>query len=50
MGFGSFETASRTIAGYEVINMIRKGQIRAIGKGDIQCQVQFIEQLFKIAA
>ncbi len=50
MGFGSFETASRTIAGYEVINMIRKGQIRDIGKGHIQRQVQFIEQLFKIAA
>lgn len=28
MGFGSFNTARRTIRGYEIMNMIRKGQIQ----------------------
>ena len=26
LGFGSFDTAERALQGYEVINMIRKGQ------------------------
>ena len=50
MGFGSYETASRTIAGYEVMHMLRKGQIRDIDKGDSHSQVQFIKHLFNIAA
>jgi transposase-like protein len=50
MGFGSFETASRTIAGYEVMHMLRKGQVRDVGKGDIRGQDRFIEQLFRTAA
>jgi transposase-like protein len=35
MGFFSFETAWRTLQGFEVMNMIRKGQMQGIGKGDI---------------
>jgi hypothetical protein len=31
-------------------NMIRKGQVEGIGKGDIRGQVRFVESLFKIAA
>ncbi len=27
MGFGSFNTARRTIRGYEIMNMVRKGQV-----------------------
>src|SRR6185437_7050135 len=34
-GFRSFEGARRTISGYEVIHMIRKGQIRWLLKGDV---------------
>ena len=30
MGFGSFDTARRTIKGYEIMNMLRKGQVTAI--------------------
>ena len=32
LGFGSFNTARRTIQGYEAMNMIRKGQIKNVEK------------------
>jgi hypothetical protein len=48
--FRSVEGALRTIAGYEAMNMIRKGQIRWLAKGDIVGQVNYIEQVFGIAA
>jgi transposase-like protein len=50
LGFKSFHTAWRTLRGFEAMNMIRKGQIEGIEKGDIKSQVQFIEDLFPIAA
>ena len=50
MGFGSFNTARRTLRGYEAMNMIRKGQIQGIEKGDIKGQVEFVSQLFGVAA
>jgi transposase-like protein len=50
MGFFSVETASRTLQGYEVMNMIRKGQVTGVGKGDITGQVTFIAYLFGVAA
>ena len=50
MGFFSFETAERTLQGYEVLHMIRKGQVRGVGKGDISGQVTFIASLFGVAA
>jgi transposase, IS6 family len=46
MGFFSVETAGQTLQGYEVLNMIRKGQVRGVGKGDITGQVSFIASLF----
>ncbi len=49
MGFFSFQTAWRTLQGYEVMNMMRKGQIRGVDKGDIRCQVAFIAHLFGVA-
>jgi transposase, IS6 family len=50
LGFFSFNTARRTIGGYEVMNMIRKGQIEGIKKGDIRGQVRFMADLFNVAA
>ena len=50
MGFGSFNTARRTIRGYEAMNMIRKGQIQGIEKGDIKGQVEFVYQIFGVTA
>jgi len=32
------------------MNMIRKGRIKGIKKGDTKSQVEFIENLFNIAA
>lgn len=50
MGFGSFNTARRTLRGYEIMNMIHKGQIRGIEKGEILAQVEFGTQIFGVAA
>lgn len=47
--FRNFWSASRTIAGYEVMNMIRKGQIQNVERGDILGQIGFIHSLFGIA-
>ena len=49
-GFGGFWTARRTLAGYEAMAMIRKGQVRNIGGNDIRGQALFIAGLFQIAA
>ena len=49
MGFFSFETAWRTLQGYETMNMLRKGQIGGIEKGDSMKQVIFIASLFGVA-
>ena len=50
LGFFSFETAWRTLQGYEVMHMVRKGQMRGVEKGDILGQVAFIASLFGVAA
>ena len=50
MGFFSFETAWRTLQGYEIMNMIRKGQLHDGSKGDVRGQVTFIAQLFGVVA
>ena len=47
--FRSVDGALRTIVGYEAMNMIRKGQIRWLEKGDVVGQIAFIEQIFGIA-
>ena len=48
--FRSVDGALRTIAGYEAMNMIRKGQVRWLAKGDVIGQVRFIERAFGIAS
>ena len=48
--FRSIDGALRTIAGYEAMNMIRKGKIRWLPKDDTVGQVRFIEQTFGLAA
>src|ERR671921_1410332 len=50
LGFGSIQTARRTLAGYEAMAMIRKGQVRNIGGGDMRAQATFVAGLFGIAA
>jgi transposase-like protein len=50
LGFGGFHTARRTLAGYEAMAMVRKGQVRNIGGSDIRAQATFITGLFEMAA
>jgi transposase-like protein len=50
MGFGSFNTARRTIRGCEIMNMVRKGQIQGVEKGAVKQRVKFINQIFGVAA
>ena len=49
LGFGSFWTARRTLAGYEAMAMMRKGQVRNINGSDIKAQAAFIAKLFEVA-
>jgi transposase, IS6 family len=48
--FRSVDGALNTIAGYEAMHMIRKGQIRWLPKGDTVGQVRFVNQIFGLAA
>ncbi len=50
LGFGSLRTARRTLAGYEAMAMIRKGQARNIDRHDIRAQTAFVAGIFKIPA
>src|SRR4051812_15511208 len=46
MGFFSFETAWQTLQGFEIMNIIRKGQVQGVEKGDVRGQVA---KLFGVA-
>ncbi len=50
LGFGSLRTARRTLAGYEVMAMTRKGQVHNIGGREMQAQAAFIARLFEVSA
>ena len=38
------------LQGYEVMHLIRKGQMQGVNKGDVLGQVAFIASLFGVAA
>jgi transposase-like protein len=50
LGFFSFQTAWNTLQGYESMNMIRKGQMHGVEKGNIPGQLSFIASLFGLVA
>jgi transposase, IS6 family len=50
LGFGSFHIARHTLCGYETMNMVRKGQIQGVPKGDVLGQISFIKKIFGLAA
>jgi transposase-like protein len=50
MGFGSFNTARRTIRGYEIMNMVRKGQVLEVPKGAVKERVLFLNRIFGVVA
>ncbi|GLV55932.1 IS6 family transposase [Dictyobacter sp. S3.2.2.5] len=49
MGFFSFETAWRTVQGFEIMNIIRKGQLQGVDKRDVRGQVALVAKLFGVA-
>jgi len=50
LGFKSFNTARRTIKGYEVMHMLRKGQVVGVAKGEVQVQLNFMAQVLGMTA
>ncbi|QRM33604.1 IS6 family transposase [Microvirga sp. VF16] len=50
LGFKSLTSASQTIAGYEAMAMIRKGQVVGVPANDMKAQSDFIAGLFNAAA
>ena len=50
LGFDSFNTARRTLKGYEAMAMIRKGQIKDIDRDNVTGQISFIHKIFGLAA
>jgi len=50
LGFGSLRTARRTLAGYEAMAMVRKGQVHNVGGRDMKAQATFVAGLFRVVA
>jgi transposase-like protein len=50
LGVGSYQTAWRTLQGYEAMNQVRKGQVQGTTKGAIASQNCFIAAAFGLAA
>ena len=50
MGNGSFNTARRTIRDYEIMNMVRKGQVQGVPLAAIKQRVLFLHQIFGVGA
>jgi IS6 family transposase len=49
-GYGSFQSAWRTLQGIEAVSMIKKGRVKWLAKGDAVGEAIFINALFGIAA
>ncbi|EFH81096.1 Integrase catalytic region [Ktedonobacter racemifer DSM 44963] len=49
MGFFSMKTAWQTLRGYEMMNMLRKGQVQGVEKGDVGGQAALVAKLFGVA-
>ncbi len=49
-GRSRFRAARRTLAAYEAMAMVRKGQVRGIGARDMRAQASFVAELFRSAA
>ena len=49
MGFGAFNTARRTIKGYEIMNILRKGQVEKVRRGAVRERLKFIAEIFGVA-
>ena len=49
-GYGSFQSAWRTLQGIETIHMIRKGRVRRLAAHDAAGEALFIAELFGLSA
>jgi transposase, IS6 family len=49
LGFESFRTARRTLAGVEAMAMLAKGQVHAVPGGDMPAQRTFVHHIFGLA-
>jgi transposase-like protein len=47
LGFKNFESARRTIQGYETMSMIQKGQVEPVQRRDGKALATFVEALFR---
>jgi transposase, IS6 family len=50
LGFGSFRTARRTLAGVEAMAMLAKGRVRAASANGVSAQRTFVHRVFGVAA
>jgi transposase-like protein len=50
LGFGSLRTARRTLAGYEAMAMMRKGQVHQVNGRAMRAQTTFVAELFGLTA
>ena len=50
LGFKSFRTARRTLAGVEAVAILTKGQVCAVPANDISAQRIFVRQVFGLVA
>ena len=50
LGFESFRTARRTLAGVEAMAMLAKGQVRVVPANDMPAQRAFVHQVFGLIA
>jgi transposase-like protein len=48
-GYGSFQSAWRTLQSIEAVNMIRKGRVRWLANADVVGQAHFIGELFGLS-
>jgi IS6 family transposase len=50
LGFKSFTSTLQTIAGYEAMAMIRKGQVASASANDMRAQIDLVAALSSTAA
>ena len=50
LGFWAYQTAWRTVQGYEALKQLRKGQVPGPTKGEMRSQNRFLAAAFGLAA
>jgi hypothetical protein len=50
LGFKDVHRARRTLAGYDIVAVVRKGQVSVIPANDMPAQTTFLAARFRVAA